>query len=294
MATLTPLLGRSKTPSRKIAPPVAAKAKGKGNGNIMSFFKKAPSSASATGAGKEEDKDEGLFIEGSPVKKDVEIPLQTPTPPRDGTTPEDIEMKTAESPLSRYNEDATPNKRRRREGSASPTRESVLESSNGPTQRGPFVDDSDSDDLDAETPARPGERSSDRREIAANNMSKETLSSDANSPIEDPPTITVPPFEREATSLGDGDGFDGMEDFIDDEFPEEGEEFMERRWMEEQAELELGLEEDEGLGGAEEVVKPEELVEAGSVTPLQECEPTPCPVCSGSTIGMTEQVSHPH
>ena len=289
MTTSMSSMNRNNTTSKRNTAPMAGKGKGKDNGNILSFFKKVQSSGTRAVNIKEEDGEEGLFLEESPVKMGATMPLQTPTPPRDWTTPEDVEMETTDSPLSHYNEDPVPNKRRRTEGSGSSTPEMAKEPVQT-RQRGPFVDDSDSDDEPLTvTPANQ------LRKVASGEASVHNTSDTATPPESKPqdkiPTTTpVPPLIREPTSLGDVDGFDGMDDFIDDEFPEEGEEFIERRWMEEQAELEMGLEEDEGLGDAETTSRQdisEHLI--GSVP--KDAGPTPCPICGGSTVGMTEQVS---
>jgi DNA cross-link repair 1A protein len=291
MATPMPLLGKSKTTSKKIATPVAAQRKGKGNGNIMSFFKKAESSTTSLTNTMVENGEEGLFLEESPVKKGAILPLQTPTPPRDETTPEDVEMEAANSPLSRYNEDAIPNKRRRTEASLSPTPDLVVESREQTIQRGPFADDSDSDEEEVKAPV-----------LADSGETLERDTSKSRSPTADPLTTiiplekdpfapTVPSLKREPTSIGGFEGFDAIGDFIEDEFPEEGEEFLERRWMEEQAELEMGLEEDdEALGDAEGVTKKESAGVSPSIAP-QDAGPSSCPICGGMTMDMTEEVS---
>ncbi|KAL2037123.1 hypothetical protein N7G274_010119 [Stereocaulon virgatum] len=288
MATPMPLIGKSKTTARKVATPVAAQRKGKGNGNIMSFFKKAESSVTSSKDVKEGDWEEGLFLEESPVKETI-LPLQTPTPPRDENTPEDVEMESGGLPFSRYNEDAVPNKRRRTEGSISPTPDPVTDSREQPIQRGPFADDSDSEEEEVKAPVMDDTEETIRTEPSDSASPTADAVSIVKSPDKDPFAPTAPSLKRESTGIGGFEGFDGIDDFIEDEFPEEGEEFLERRWMEEQAELEMGLEEeDEGLEDAEGVMTKKCPEISPKVAP-QEAGPSSCPICGGITMGMTEE-----
>lgn len=99
----------------------------------------------------------------------------------------------------------------------------------------------------------------------------------------------IPTLKREATSIIGGDGFDGIEDFIDDEFPEDGEEYMERRWMEEQRQIELGLDDD---GDADDKVFG---INGRDDSDLQdrsydEAEANSCPICNVNFAGITAEV----
>ena len=287
MATPMPLLGKSKTTSKKISAPIAGKGRGKGNGNIMSFFKKAESVETSSLGGVDHESEESLFLEEESMKT-TEKPMQNPTPPRDEDSPNDLDMLTTDSPLSRYNEDATPNKRRRLQD---------MESLSSPNARakaipqGPFVDDSDTDD----EPSGGSSGENGLEPVYENRPATDTMalapSFNITSPDEASKIVPVPPLKRESTSVGERDDFDGLEDFIDDEFPEEGEEFMERRWMEEHAELEMRFEEDEEANGdtLEEAKQQDIHVPAG--LSAQDPESTCCPICGGSTEKMAEQVS---
>ena len=289
MATPMSLLGKSKTTSKKSPTPIAGKGRVKGNGNIMSFFKKAePGEISSVGR-VDHESEESLFLEEESVKT-AEKPMQTATPPRDEDSPNDVDMLATNSSLSRYNENVIPNKRRRIQDSES------LSSSKGSAKafpQGPFVDDSDTDDesLGASSAKDSTELVYEDRpttETAAPATSSNTTFLD-----EDLKTVPVPPLKQESTSIEERDDFDGLEDFIDEEFPEEGEEFMERRWMEEQAELEMGLEEDEEANGDNtEEAKQRDIHEPAGLS-AQDTESTCCPICGGSTGGMAEQVSQP-
>jgi len=294
MAASTLIIGRSKTASKKTPTIAGGKAKGKGDGNIMSFFKKADSSTVGSPGGKCEKSEESLFVEERPVKGQSGFTMQTPTPPREEASPKDADVEMLVSPLSRYNEDTIPNKRRRTEEAAQSVASPNHKTPREPVCKGPFVDDSDSDDDKAKPPAivyiedrHSGEAS--WAAMSSNRPCSETIPSEVD-PVDPPP----PPLKRESTSMGELDGFEGIDDFIDDEFPEEGEEFLERRWMEEQAELEMGLEaEDEEQGDATDGVQQNRLGHAASVVP-EDAGSATCPICGGYTTGMTEQVSVKH
>ncbi len=95
---------------------------------------------------------------------------------------------------------------------------------------------------------------------------------------------------RESTNIMPLDEFEDMDDF-DDEFFEEGEEFMERRYLEEQALFEEGLDEDSKSESAED----------GPVTPKQPAEQDiapvnapVCPICNQSMKGTTEAEASAH
>lgn len=291
MAAPTPLQGKTKALLKRTPTTGAGKVKGKPNGNIMSFFKRAESSGAAFIDFKEED--EALFLEESPVKGGAKMPMQTPTPPQEEssneTSPEDVEMDIRDSPLSRYNEDGVPSKRRRTEDT--PRQSSQIGETKAAPTRGPFVDDSDSDDEPVEAPTFPAiEHTSHEKqsEMAVRDISptieRHLLGKDSVGPA-------VPSPKRETTSVAEVNDFDdGIEDFIDDEFFEEGEEYLERRWMEEQAEFEEGLEQEGQAMG-------DDTMEVGQKDPIcttrvmpKDNESTSCPICGGNTVGLTDQV----
>ena len=281
------LLGKSKTTSKKNSAPIAGKGRGKGNGNIMSFFKKAESVETSSLGGVDDEGGESLFLEEDSVQT-IEKPMQTPTPPRDENSPNEVDMLAIDSPLSRYNEIAIPNKRRRVQDIES---QSSLNACAKALPQGPFVDDSDTDDepLGASTGGNGIESVDEHR--PATETTALAPSSHYTSPDEDSKTVPVPFLKQESTSIGEREDFDGLEDFIDDEFPEEGEEFIERRWMEEQAELEMRFEEDEeATGDSVEEAKQQEIHGPADLS-AQYPEPTCCPICGGSTEKMAEQVS---
>ena len=284
LASVTPLSGRSKLLARG-----GGKTKGKTNGNILSFFKKAES-VSTTYA-KLENKDQSLFLDEWDDGKAGDL-TQTPTPPREDLPIQEPSVAAFDDArskdLSRFNESTNPSKRRRLDASAiakSPT--SVRRDSQ---KRGPFIEDSDSDEEDGNTSV--GEINS--LPEAVNDEASPTISTTCSMSVEAAPSIvdaqavlSIPHLKWESTSLTDDNDFDGIEDFVDDEFPEDGEEFRERKWMEEQ-ELELGLGDEQDPNISSLPTKEEPL--DSSIDIKQEREAALCPICNASFAGIADQV----
>ena len=277
-----------KTPSRtstKKVPSLSGKEKGKSNGNIMNFFqRKGPSDRSDASPETQE-----LFLGPIMTQNSASIPAQTPTPPHD-TPLEDAVLDRgqclshAPSPLSRYNEDSGPMKRRKTGGNNHEEKsDKGLNGSAG--SKGPFLDDSDEEDFQTETTVQ-----------SASNVPPESIDSFTSEIIDGisaehsegsqgrHQTIKAPHLKHEPISIDIIDEFDGIEDFIDDEFPDEGEEYIERRFMEQQAELEMSIGEDDDPGPGEI----EEIEECAAVVPQDSATAT-CPICGGDTTGMSEQ-----
>ena len=265
-------------------PPTAnkGKAKGRSNGNILNFFKRANSA----GDGKfSEQIEEDLFIaQNSPSKDNATGLIQTPTPPRDrsssGDSPEELDAIWSPSHISRFNEDAIPVKRRRTEAVSSespPTDAGSIKE----TRKRTFIDDSDEEDNEVQRSVIEKLKSDDCPMIYEKGA-ESIPTAEVGRHLGNSILSKAPPLKKEATSGIEVDDFEGIEDFIDDEFPEEGEEFSERKWMEEQAQLEMGLEEED--------------VEIGGITKVEgEMENTPhvgtdlCPICNGNITGLSEQ-----
>jgi len=160
---------------------------------------------------------------------------------------------------------------------------------------GPFIEDSDSDDDMAKVIM-------DRHELGGLDLdadkSTKVVALGQQQAERDPtddkastPT-TIPLLKQESTSVFGDDGFDGIEDFGDDEFPDEGEEYIERRWMEEQRRIEMGLEDEEYDELAEGLIK--EVVTDNKPRAQAE-DASSCPICSVSFAGITDSVSlHMH
>ena len=92
-----------------------------------------------------------------------------------------------------------------------------------------------------------------------------------------------PTLKREPTSAFE-DNFDGIDDFVEDEFPADGEETMERRYMEEQRLMELEFDSgDEAGDEAGEIVRGNKT----SSPSKRDGEPqvSECPICGRSLTG---------
>lgn len=300
----TPLLGRSKTTPRassKSAIAAGGRSGGKSNSSILSFFKKADPAAQAS----PRQEDDGLFLEDSSLDLDLDGPTQTPTPPKEhemkfGNTEGEGGTSPSEDTL-RYNETSGSVKRRRL--SADRDRMMPLPNLQQPAKRkGPFVDESE-DEGDVSYPGRfeSADLAADVSRVETSRKEdfaspwQEGLGSTKEHDTEKDGEAAMPPapsLKREPTSLGDALDFDGMEDFIDDEYPE-GEEYMERRWMEEQAELEVGVDEDEyssetpgiGLQSGQKESTVAGGAEEGTAS---------CPICGESFGGLSEQDASIH
>ena len=291
--------------------PSSGKAQSKANGSILNFFKKS-------------EADNGLFLGGkvggpsnflSEAESNVELYIDDEA---------EAKQNIADG-ISRYNESGASVKRRKtedgealavRDGAASipPPTESKVDAEGNDKEHlgqssaktdtrnarksGPFVDDSDSED---DTPVAT------RRSIVINtnppktaeaNISEADQQSDSKSHKPEMPIPEKPPPElkREETSYGDVDGFDdfeGLEDFEFDEFPAEGEEYLERRWAEEQRRLEMteeGFDEDD-REASEDKMRPE--AGAGGNPDVQSSVAT-CPICGASFKGISEQQASVH
>ncbi|KAL8638537.1 MAG: hypothetical protein Q9228_004320 [Teloschistes exilis] len=303
--TPTPLLGRSKTTLRSNGKtPITGGGKmgGKSNGSILSFFKKATPGSSRTN---ESTKDEDLFLDG-PAHDEAENPIQTPTPPGDfefeADSPRDAREDSTLALSFRYNEIEGPIKRRRvsadteKKGSVEPSQADWSEG------KGPFVDESDEEnDILAHIEPASEHPSLDYPVIAAhenNNHTTPVPGRSASSNCEDATaaaqslTPSIPPLKREPTSYADGPNDGDVEDFIDDEYTE-GEEYMERRWMEEQAELEMGLGDEDESGAAPEPVS-RQGQETESFSVVQQETMASCPICDGSFGTMSEEDASKH
>lgn len=109
-----------------------------------------------------------------------------------------------------------------------------------------------------------------------------------NALLSDPRT---PKLKREATSMLYGDDFDGMEDFDDDEFAREGEEYLERKYMQEMLEMDG---DDGDFEDSIEDVHPNESTSGSPAIASINLEPTPedqvagCPICQASFVGVSE------
>lgn len=289
-SSTTPLIGRTKTTSKSSSRTPAlkpGKAKPKPNGSILNFFKKAARSPE-TGEGLK-DTEESLFLddEGS-VWKEGE-PVQTPTPPRDDllveNSPDFVNNLSMDADLSRFNEENGPIKRRKMEASESSPLE-LKYATKTALRKGPFIEDSDDDDDEKIL----GDILSLNKYPAPSAISD--MASGGKGGAQDLVNLpTASSLKHEQTSIDGEDEFEGIDDFIDDEFPVEGEEYLERRWMEQERQFEMdGAEDAEDAEDAEpennQVLKKKDV---GNEIPNKGVVAS-CPVCSVDFDGLTDQV----
>lgn len=256
--------------------------KGRGNGNILSFFQKAAVKEVDSNEPEIRDpKEESLFLDDDDFGMGgiASRTAQLVTPPKDCESPRSDEEEVV-SDEGRFNEDRGSVKRRK------------LNDTDGTSRRTPFFSRSDTVDdtelaveekLKASLAVDPG--------IGPISASKTTAEKDDGVTNMDAPVSSIPTFKHEPTSYGDVNDFDGIEDFADDEFPEEGEEYMERRWMEEQAEMEMGLEDDDEPGGVIDIVKQET---EGNNDQSPTADTPSCPLCGVHLVGITDQEASKH
>ena len=293
-------LGRSQTTPKNVSRQTVplGKSRGKSNGSILSFFKKADASGKAARV-----EEEDLFFADTFTGREPPLP-QIPTPPSEKAN--DGEDIYGESTSNRFNEVLGSVKRRRKESGntgtgsdfgkvgskdtlphtpidASSSLSPGQESNSGPKQvAGPFVEDSESEDEMIKHLSKAAFASVNPQQTEIRN----TLTEREDLGNEDESVVPIPSLQRGSTSIVGGDGFEGFEDFIDDEFPEDGEEYMERRWMDEQERLEMGLEE---LDEDENDI-PVDTKEQGTTQTEEEMGAESCPICSASLSGITPEV----
>ncbi len=272
----TPLLGRSKT-TRTLGS-AGGKTKDKGNGTILSFFQKAAVKESGRNP-----REESLFLDDDDfgIGSSVKVPGQMVTPPKDVDSPTS-DKEGNESDTGRFNENDGSVKRRKLDNGDGKLNKSPLFSKSNTEDYEPDAVEADKGSTVVE-PYLPADLAS----PLGTGLEQENGASSTNGPR----ASSIPTLKRESTSYADVNEFDGIEDFADDEFPEEGEEYMERRWMQEQAELELGLEEDDEPGGVNNDYKQED---AGNNDQPISPEAPSCPLCGVVLVGITDQEASKH
>ena len=192
----------------------------------------------------------------------------------------------------RFNEELGAVKRQRVEGPLISSPSLTIQASKSVVRTGPFFEDSDDDDeLIPPFGTRQLEDVSSPQTLPLVESSKRERREEA---VSQPEIVTSQPtlLKYESTSNTEFNQFENIEDFIDDEFPEEGEEYLERKWMEEQGGMEPDLEdalfEDVPFEDVPDA-KLQDLKEA--ITSAQPEPLTPaCPICSMSFNGLTDQV----
>ncbi|KAF2754140.1 hypothetical protein EJ05DRAFT_489397 [Pseudovirgaria hyperparasitica] len=292
-ATLVPLSASKKS---SIPGGNFGKLKAKPNGNILTFFKKA------------EEENNALFVKDKRLVGSVTSQQETTPEYEEDDSAADHDVLTE----GRYNEEGGSIKKRRISAdkddfvhvsplvsgirSDSGQIEDTEQSSLPSVRNGPFLEDSDSDSEVTNmlyTRRRPivteqqdfsTNEVDDRPKIKSEGADEKSISD----------TISSAPFnlKREATSapadvtLDAFNEFDNAnDDFEDDDFLE-GEENVERRWMEEQRLLELAEDNYERDENQEEP-RPEVLPEVLSSD--YDADAPTCPVCSVGMAGVAEE-----
>jgi DNA cross-link repair 1A protein len=255
---------RISTPKKAATRTPASKKPAKPNASILSFFKKA------------EAVEDTLFV--GPAPKDI-------------LDEEDIYGNGDDVDEDRYNEDETPFKKRKlnhRQDETSNTNifgatenletksEKTSAQSKPVRRKGPFLDDSDSDEEDGESP-RPAKTPIRESEPNLKAFPNAETPDTRHVPKEQADN-DIPPLKHEDSTFPE---FDNFEDFGDlDEFEDGdmlGEEYREMRFMQEQARLEA---EAEGSGdySCDDTVEP----------PFGDDAMTEkCPICNGDLASVS-------
>ena len=324
----SPKMNKTPVPGRQNAPPISAAKKSgvKQNQSILSFFGKSERAESSPlffddgkrarerspeqtleGAGIFLSQEESRFNEDeTPVKRrriegdDFELPFGTPS--SDKKAVESCELQVQEVMVVE-------------EGPKKST----------PRRRGGFVADSDSDDdgdlLHGSTSSVPHEsatvtegceqhlspvdfepghqvQTSTTTERVPLKSSDDTAVSDQMQMLHNGASRsenTIPSLNREGTSMYAPGEF-GEDDDFRDEFLEEGEEYMERMFMQEQQEMEAGLDDDsKSESGTDSVRTPESVYEEDIQDPATRGEEVQtCPICSGTMKGLSGAQASSH
>nr|POF26139.1 dna cross-link repair protein snm1 [Quercus suber] len=266
--TPLPTIGRQ-GPSGKSKSATPAKLKSKPNSSILNFFKKAED---------ESARDNGLFVDPNTPRSGLDIENRQPG------IDEDFPYVDREKEGTRFNENENGNKRRKLSAALVGKARSLAVSCTRKTpgkRAGPFMEDSDSSDGDEEhaiisvneetgvTLAAPQTEScatEDKVKFADNQILTNK---------EETKYVELPPLIKQETSYGgdleDFEDFEATGEFDEDLF-EDGDEFVERRYMEEQAKLE---EFDSDISLVKRESSPK------NVTPS-------CPICGFDLVGFLE------
>lgn len=295
--------------------------RGKQNQSILNFFGKTDK-VEALNTNENAEESPLFFVE----KNETSI-LTSSQSAEPATSHDDLTRST-----SRFNEDETPSKRPRLDlhdedafaRTPSPELSQRTEPANGqsanprassaPKMRGGFLDDSDEEDVDTsdwnvaapevDQGALVGESEHETQAVdilpSTKNVPLKLLDLSPDEPTEEDAHERrestngfVPNLSRESTSMFNADDF-GDEENFEDEFYEEGEEYMERRWMQEQQEMEVGLDEDsKSEGGTESVQTPRSNLDDESSEDAAGGAQS-CPLCGESLKGLTETQASSH
>lgn len=219
----------------------------------------------------------------------VDEPIQTPTPPQDYSSVETLLNHSPNLPdelcSSCYNEEDGPSKRRRVDDH--PVSLLITKAVKMGMRRGQFDEDLDEDGglLNMFSDSAKGHVSSKNKHARNSGLEFRTT---GERPVDDSAySLLVPCLRREPTSIAANE-FEGIEDFIDDEFPEEGEEYLERKWMEGEQQFEMDSDELAEVDSNQKMKGQEDGRESRALQVQDEAQT--CPICSTSFIGFTDQV----
>ncbi|KAI9751777.1 MAG: RIBULOSE-phosphate 3-epimerase, partial [Chaenotheca gracillima] len=158
---------------------------------------------------------------------------------------------------------------------------------------GPFVEDSDSEDEPSDfTKASSNEETPGANSIPISEPpdTKASRSAQKDGPNEDGGDSKSPPvtLKREPSSVFNVADFEDFKDWGDGEYME-GEEFLERRYMEEQRRLEMA---EDGL--EDDIIEEANGEEVKYETELELAEAATCPVCNASFAGVQDSQAQVH
>ena len=294
------MLGRNKTASVKTSLSSSG-MRGKANGSILNFFKKSESLGSLGTMSKAidlaEEEEQSLFIMDDEDFNAAKEPYQNPTPPKD----EDIEKlrpmwRDAPTALpnseERYNEAEMSNKRRRIDGlhSRSPSLVPMKDGRSPTPKPSPLLVATNQKGDHKKELVKVGQKVLYNGTVT---FGEEDVATRGSSPL---PFPAIPTLEQEQTSVSDRPDFDGMDEFAEDEFYEGGEEFLERKWMEEQAQLEADFEDEDDPRDSRIVdVEVHGNPDSKDSASPRNAEAGPsCPVCGAELVGITDQEASVH
>ncbi|KAG9678731.1 DRMBL-domain-containing protein, partial [Aureobasidium melanogenum] len=237
-----PTTGKGNVNSKKSTPAKNVKAPAKPNASILSFFKK----------------DDGLFVANpgsSPLKSQEVV--------------DEVEIVQDQEP--RFNEEDGPVKRRK----LSPV-DSLDESK--PTSQAPTPVDEVKTVPVTKVSSGPFMEESDSEDEGINDTTPDTASTTIKTEPREPPPLIHQPTSASVADLDNFGDFEATDDFEDDVF-DEGEEYVERLWMEqEQIKLE---------NGEDDSFQDDSVEETGADAPT-------CPICSVSLAGIEESDAGVH
>lgn len=263
----------------------SGKTRAKHNGSILKFFRKAESFPTEEEISPKDDY-ESLFLEDEIPMEKANEPIQTPTPPREYTSVENSLDNSLSLPdSSRYHEEDGPSKRRRIEDH--PVSSLITKAMHMGMREGQFVEDEAGDEELLNVLSGSADVLVSSKNKRARNSGPEFRTKGERLADDSVGSQPVPSLRREPTSVAENE-FDGVEDFIDDEFPEEGEEYLERKWMEGEQQLEMDSDELVEVDSNQKLEGQEDGGENGALQGQEEA-PT-CPICTTSFFGFTDQV----